>query len=126
MPNNEPFEFEVTITSLMESSENLDDLTRSLYIELQDFNLEKIELKKGSVLPKGAKSVTDPITIGAITIAVLPTLLPKVIEFIQDWSMRGEKKSIKFKGKIAGDIIEFEGSPEELQKMISRIQRLKK
>src|SRR5689334_23104866 len=119
MVNSEIFEFEVSIHSQVGSSEDLDDLTRSLYVELQDLDLENVELKKSGELPKGAKSAADPITIGAIAIAVLPTLLPKVVEFIQDWSQRGDKKSVKFKGKIAGEVIEFEGSPEELQKLIS-------
>lgn len=124
MLNSDALDLEVNISlSSDQTNEGLDDLTRSLYIELQDFNLEKLELKQGITLPKGAKSGADPITIGAIAITVLPSLLPKVIEFIQAWSMRGDKKIVKFKGKISGQVIEFEGSREDLEKIISQIKK---
>ena len=71
--------------------------------------------------PAGTKSV-DPITIGAIAITVLPTVLPKILEFLQSWSLLGRGRTIKFKGKIADQSIEFEGSFAEMEKLIAILE----
>lgn len=75
---------------------------------------------KGGSAPQGTKSV-DPVTAGAIAIAVLPTMLPKIIETIQAWLLRDSNRTIKFKGKVAGQVIEFEGSSKDLQKTINSL-----
>ena len=63
-------------------AEELDRLTRQLRGELQDLGVESAELVKGGPAPGGSKSV-EAVTAGAIAVAVLPTFLPKLVEFIQ-------------------------------------------
>jgi hypothetical protein len=122
---NENLELEINIKLPNGTKEDVDDVTRQLLDELRDFHLESLNLKRGDDILSDVKSV-DPITIGTIALVVLPSLLPKVVEFVQAWSMRGDKKIIKFRGKIAGQIIEFEGSSDDLQKIISRLEKHKK
>ena len=70
--------------------------------------------------PEGSKG--DPVTIGMLALDVLPTALPSVIALVQAWVMRGQGRTVKFKGKG----IEFEGSPDELQKLLAKLEKGKK
>lgn len=104
------------------TEEELDIATRHLLMELKDFDVESVELMPGSRLPSGAKAV-DPITAGAIALAVLPAALPKILEFLQAWSLNGRGRTIKFKGRIAGQNIEFEGSFDEMEKLVGTLEK---
>jgi hypothetical protein len=86
---------------------------------VKGLNVESAELAKNGPAPEGAKG--DPITMGAIAIAVLPAVLPSVITLIQTWIMRGQGRTVKFKGKVGRNMIEFDGPPEELQKLLEML-----
>ena len=104
-------------------AEELDRLTRQLRGELQDLGVESAELVKGGPAPGGSKSV-EAVTAGAIAVAVLPTFLPKLVEFIQAWALRGQGRTVKFKGKVAGQEVEFEGSAEDLKPLLVTLSAL--
>jgi hypothetical protein len=103
------------------SADELDNITRHLLDELRDTDVESARLGHGSAAPAGTKAV-DPVTIGSIAIAVLPAVLPKLLDFLKEWATRGQGRSIKFKGKVAGQDIEFEGTNADLQKLISTLK----
>jgi hypothetical protein len=65
----------------------------------------------------------DPVTVGSIAISVLPGLLPKVLEGVQAWALRGSNRSVKFKGRIAGQAVEFEGSGDDLQRLLASLEK---
>jgi hypothetical protein len=67
----------------------------------------------------GAKG--DPVTLASIAIVTLPAVLPKIVEALQAWSLRGQGRTVKFKGEG----IEFEGSPEELRKLLHTLGKTK-
>lgn len=90
--------------------EDLDDLTRQLRAELQELDLESVELETREGVPTGAKSA-DLVSIGSLVIGVLPAMLPKVIEFLQAWSMRGYDRTVKIKANLGDRSIEVEYSP---------------
>jgi len=103
-------------------AEYLDQLTRQLLQELQDFDgVETADLVKGGPVASGAKS-SEAVTLGQIAVVVLPALLPKLIEFVQAWVMRGQKRSIDFEGEISGQKIKFRGSAEELSSLLASLQ----
>jgi hypothetical protein len=52
----------------------------------------------------------------------LPTVLPAVIAVVQSWSSRGQGRAIKFKGRG----VEFEGTPEDLEKLLAALEKGKK
>src|SRR5512138_1710638 len=104
------------------TEEELDQMTRGLLAELQDMDVERAELAKGGAAPDGAKAV-DPVTTGSIIMAVLPGLLPRVIEGIQSWAMRGSNRTVKFKGRIAGQPVDFEGSGDDLQRLLATLDK---
>jgi len=120
MDNQELTELKLEISASDASEDELDRLTRQLLAELRETDVESAELVKGGTAPAGTKAI-DPVTAGAIAIAVLPSMLTKIIETIQAWLLRDSSRKIKFKGKVAGQVIEFEGSTDDLQKLIASL-----
>ena len=120
MTAEDELEFEIEILDSEASEEELDKMTRNLLSELRGTDVESANLVSIGTAPEGIKG--DPITIGTIAIAVLPAAIPSLITFIQAWILRGQGRTMKFKGKG----IEFEGSSEELQKLIDSLNIGKK
>lgn len=125
MENLDIINLDLEVSEKDVSAEELDTLTRELLGELQELQIESAELKKGASIPAGAKAA-DPVTIGSIMVAVLPNFLPKVVEFVQSWALRSQGRTVKFRGKIAGQPVEFEGHAEDLQKLIETLKNSKK
>ncbi|MGB8214232.1 MAG: hypothetical protein WCE68_11800 [Anaerolineales bacterium] len=117
-------EFTLEVSEAGATEEELDQMTRQLLAELREMDVVSADLAAGGVAPSGTKAV-DPVTLGAITMAVLPNFLPKIIDFIQAWSLRGQGRTVKFKGRVAGQKIEFEGSAADLQKVMEMISAQK-
>jgi hypothetical protein len=112
--------FTLQIMDTTVADDDLDEMARQLMLELKEMEVESVDLASEGSAPAGTKSV-EAITAGAIVLAVLPTFLPKIVDFVQAWSLRGPGRTIKFKGKISGQAIEFEGSGEELQKILTML-----
>ena len=125
MTDPDTLELTLTLSAAEHDAERLDNLTRQLLTELKDLNLESANLASREELPAGAKGV-DPVTAGAIAIAVLPTMLPKVLEFLQSWTLQGKGRTIKFKGKVANQQIEFEGSLADMEKLLAKLEKKNK
>jgi hypothetical protein len=122
--NQDISNFTLQIIDANVTGDDLDEIARQLVSELKEMEVESVNLASGESAPAGTKAV-DPVTTGAIVLAVLPTFLPKIVDFIQAWSLRGQGRIVKFKGKISGQVIEFEGSGEELQKILAALSAKK-
>ncbi|MBI3913203.1 MAG: hypothetical protein HY327_03235 [Chloroflexi bacterium] len=94
-------------------ADELDRATRQLRGEIQELGVESAELAKTANALAGTKSV-EAVTLGALAISVLPTVVPKLIEFLQAWSMRGESRSIKIKTQVGDRAVEVEYSPKTM------------
>lgn len=116
--------FTLQIMDVNATGDDLDEMARLLIQELKEMEVESVDLVSAGIAPAGTKSV-EAITTGAIALAVLPTFLPKIVDFVQAWSLRGQGRTIKFKGKISGQDIEFEGSGEDLQKILATLSAKK-
>ncbi len=102
------------------TDEELDRMTRQLLSRLQETDVESAALAAGGPAPSGSKG--DPVTIGSIVISALPTAIPAVVGLVQGWIASGPGRTVKFKSKD----FEFEGSPEELQKILATYRGGKK
>jgi hypothetical protein len=109
-------EFELEVIDSDATEEELDRMTRNLLSELQETDVQSAELVSVGTAPEGSKG--DPITIGTLALTVMPAILPGVIDLIRDWTGRREGRTVKFKGKG----IEFEGSAEELQRLLDSLE----
>jgi hypothetical protein len=114
-------EFEIQVIATRDTTEeDLDIMTRNLLSELRETDVESVDLVSSEAAPLGSKG--DPITIGTLAMTVMPIVLPVVIDMIKAWASRGQGRTVKFKGKG----IEFEGSPEELQKLLASLKKQRK
>jgi hypothetical protein len=120
MTTENSIELEIEILAKDTTEEDLDKLTRNLLKELRETDVESANLVSIGTAPVGSKG--DPVTIGTLAIEVLPVAIPSVIALVQAWVMRGQGRTVKFKGKG----IEFEGSPEELKKLLEKLEKGKK
>lgn len=109
-------------------ADTLDHLTRQLHHEIAGLDVAAVDLVKGSAVPVGAKSVEAAVTLGSLAVVVLPTLLPKVVEFLQSWLTRGENRSVKLKLQMQGNSVEVEYSPAgasaaDIQGLVGKLTR---
>jgi hypothetical protein len=124
MTNEQPAELTIQLGLDDGDVEEVDRLTRQLLGELRGYEVESADLVVSGKAAEGAKAA-DPITIGAIALAALPSVLPKIVELLQSWISRGPGRTIKFKGKVGDQEIEFEGTPRDFQQMVSSLQAQK-
>jgi len=113
-------ELSIQISAEDTTENDVDAMTRQLLIELKEIDVRPLEVSKGDPLPAGSKG--DPMSIGSIAVEVLPVAIPGVITLVQAWMARGRGRTVKFKGKG----IEFEGSAEELQKLLATLEKGRK
>ena len=93
MPDLLHFFLELHLNNKADSNE-IDLLTRQLGNEIKDFTfVQSIELAGLGDLPQGTKA-TDPVTIGVLVVATLPSVLPALIEFIKSWTLRANNRTV--------------------------------
>jgi hypothetical protein len=113
-------DLQIQISSMDGSDEDLDRLTRQLLSELMQADVESAHLVQGAAAPAGAKG--DPVALGSIAVQLLPAVLPGIIGLVQAWVDRGPGRKVKFKSGA----MEFEGSPEDLHKLLVELDKRKK
>ena len=118
-------ELSIQVSADDATEEDIDQMTRQLLSELREMDVEGVELGRAGAAPDGTKAV-DPIATGSILVSVLPAILPKVLDGVQAWVMRGNNRTVKFKGKISGQAIEFEGSGEDLQRLLATLDKTRR
>jgi hypothetical protein len=101
-------QLDLTVTEADADAERLDELTRYLLRDLRDLGAESVERRSGGPTPEGAKG--DPLTLGALALVAVPSFLPKLVEFLQAWSLRGESRTVKIKTPAG---LEVEFTPEK-------------
>jgi hypothetical protein len=85
--------------------DDLDLATRDLRLELLDAGVGEAEMPSAAI-PTGAKAGTGSV-VGDLAIAVLPTLLPKLIDLLKEWRNRAEGRSIKVQAEVDGNPVEI-------------------
>lgn len=108
MADPQALHLSLAISSPGSTDEELDQMTRQLLSQLKDLRLESVSLAKGDQDPVGTKGV-DAVTVEAIVMTVLPTMLPQFLEFLQSWTLQSKGRTMKFKGKIVDQQVEVEG-----------------
>jgi hypothetical protein len=102
--------------------EELQQATLQLRAELMDLEVEKVEFVKEGELPEGAKSA-EVVTLGSLAVVILPVVIPKLLEFLQSWTLRGQDRKVIMKTQAGDRSIELEYMPsamsaDELQRLI--------
>jgi hypothetical protein len=101
-------QLDLTVTEAGADAERLDELTSRLLRDLRELGAESVERPSGGAVPEGAKG--DPFTLGALALVAVPAFLPKLVEFLQAWSLRGEDRKVRVKTPAG---LEVEFTPEK-------------
>lgn len=118
MNETDKVEFYVEVSATDTTEEDIDRMTRQLLSELRELDIESAKLATNEIpAPEGAKG--DLSAIGSIALELLPVAIPSVLGLIQAWVTRGQGRIVKFKARG----IEFEGSPEDLQKFLDLLEK---
>lgn len=99
----------LTIGESDANAERADELTRRLMRDLQDLGAESVERPTGEPTPEGGKAAAT-FTLGELALVAVPTFLPKLVEFLQAWALRGENRTVKIKTPAG---LEVEFTPEQ-------------
>lgn len=118
MPTKDSIELEIEVLASNTAKDDLDRMTRNLLKELKDETSAEAYMVSIGPAPKGSKGDV----LATLTMSALPIVLPGVFDMIKAWAARGQGRTVKFKGKG----IDFEGSPEDLQKLLKAIEKGKK
>ena len=98
----------LTLSEAEADDERLDEMTTRLMRDLRDLGVESVERPPGGAAPEGAMG--DPFTLGALALVAVPAFLPKLVEFLQAWSLRGEGRKVRIKTPAG---LEVEFTPEK-------------
>jgi hypothetical protein len=94
-------------------ADELDMQTRRLRGELIELGVTNASPTSAGSVPEGAKSA-EAVTLGSLALVVLPTFLPKVLEYLQSWTQRDESRRVKIKTQVGDRSIELEYTPAAL------------
>ena len=121
-PTNQELSFILTIDAGPEiGDDELDMQTRGLRRELIDLGVNSADPVSGEAAPEGTKSA-EAVTLGSLALVVLPTFLPKLVEYLQSWTQRDESRRVKIKTQVGDRSIELEYTPAALsQEQLSNL-----
>ena len=108
--------------------DEVNDATTQLYRNLLQSNADSVEKVQSEELQEGAKG--DPITLGAIALALGAAAAPEIVKILHSWLARRQENNVSLKVKLGDDEIEFTtaatATPEELETLTDRFAALLK
>jgi hypothetical protein len=125
MNEQDLIELTIDVSAADASREDIDHITRGLLQELKRSDAESVELAEGGAAPQGSKSA-EAEALGSLIVSGAPIVINAVIEFAKAWSALGAGRTVKFKGKVKGQVIEFEGRAKDLETILARLDRRRK
>jgi hypothetical protein len=124
MSSNSGFcKIEIHLASSEADPGEIDKWARNLKAEIEEEGLGSADLLRDGYLPQGAKSA-EAITLGSVVLAVLPALVPKLVEFLQAYVLRPKQdRCVKVKaGSFEIDLPAETRSPEAVSRLIGALQ----
>jgi hypothetical protein len=109
-------------------ADELDQLTRQLRDEIWEIDVESVDVVRDGLVPEGTKA-TEALTLGTLTVTILPAIIPVLIEFLRTWSMRDQNRTVKISTR-AGDRsldVEYDPkamSPDDLKTLVETLNQM--
>ncbi len=72
----------------------IEERTRSLRREIAGLHVESVELVSGGPAPAGTRSA-EAVIAGSLLVAILPNVLPKLIEVINGWITHAKDREVE-------------------------------
>jgi len=88
----------------------LDALTRQLWMEMEELNIDSIERVSNGPAPQGTKAV-DMAAIGQIAVTLAPAIVPPLFELLKSWVERKPSTPVKIKVKVGRRTAQIEYDP---------------
>lgn len=111
--------------------DDVDRMARNLRSELTELSsIEKVELAaEQEGIATGAKGAGEAVTIGALVIAVLPTAIPALFEYLKEWTLRPGASPLRIKVQEGDRTLEAEFDPKrvsqtEVESLVEKFQTI--
>lgn len=88
----------------------LDALTRQLWMEMEELNIDSIERVSGGPAPQGTKAV-DLAAIGQMAVTLAPAIIPPLFELLKSWVERKPSTPVKIRVKVGKKTAQIEYDP---------------
>lgn len=72
----------------------IEERTRSLRREIAGLHVESVDFVSGGSAPAGTRS-PEVVVAGSLLVAILPNVLPKLIEVINSWITHGKDRDVE-------------------------------
>lgn len=72
----------------------IEERTRSLRREIAGLHVESVDIVSGGAAPAGTRS-PEAVVAGSLLVAILPNVLPKLIEVINGWITHGKDRDVE-------------------------------
>lgn len=82
----------------------IEETTRSLRREIAGLPVDSVDLASGRSAPAGTRS-PEMVVAGSLLVAILPSLLPKLIEVINGWITHGRDREVEITVKKGDDAV---------------------
>ena len=116
MPMKMPLRLEMTLGAGPDAdARDLDADARNLKRQIEGLGAESVSLVSAGTAPPGTRS-PELVAAGSLLVGLLPTLLPKLIDFLQAWLPNRENRTVKFKVSDGDKTVEFEYAPSLMSK----------
>jgi hypothetical protein len=128
MPQTTPVQLLVSVgDDTTRDQESIDAETRRMIRELSELEVDSVRPAPAGAAPAGAK-VGEAAAIGTVLVTLLPAVLPKLIEFIQAWTMRGAGRRVKIRATAGDRTFDVEYSPgatssDELTELLAALSQ---
>ncbi len=88
----------------------LDALTRQLWMEMEELNIDSIERVSSGPAPQGTKAV-DLAAIGQMAVTLAPAIIPPLFELLKSWVERKPSTPVKIRVKVGKKTAQIEYDP---------------
>ncbi len=97
MPNAQPLSLRLRIDpGPGADAREVEEQTRALKREIQGLPVQSVDLVSGGKAPAGTRS-PEVLLAGTVAVTLLTPLLPKLIEVINGWLMRGKDRDVEIR-----------------------------
>lgn len=105
--------------------DQVDAETRRLRREMAELDVESVEIPSAGEAPAGAKA-GELAALGSLLVTLAPAVVPKVLEFLQSWALRGSGRTVKVRVTSGDRSVDVElsagsGSDRELKELLATV-----
>ncbi len=123
-----PIAFKIKLSSPDHSDpEAMDRLTRNLRSGIQEIGLESVQLGVDETKADGSKGA-GAVLPGILVLNGMIALMPKVLEYLQSWIMRGQNQAVSIEiqrgaNKVNLSFTPKSTSPEDILNLVEKLNQ---